>query len=277
MPMLLALGLLACDVREQAEDWSAWYDSGEVFDVSEPIAFTDQNYSLPAVDGVVSISDLQDDVIETATAGEIVYAPEDALSDDADCDTSTDSSLPMTVQGVVTLHPRFYFKTQGCDRSSDEKYYGSYFIQDDTGGLFVLGDSKVAHFDVGDRVVMTVRATKTNYDLPMIYAHDIVSVERDYSAIYYEVVEGRSLGASDMALVKRVTGVVTREADTFGQFQLEDASGSKHLVSLDSEINRRKWAPEVGQTVQVTGPVLLSYSEYQIVIMNVGQLEVLDG
>lgn len=277
MPLLLALGLLACDVREEPEDWSAWYDSGEMFDVSEPIAFTDQNYALPAVDGAESISSLQSQVLSTAPDGDIVYAPEDELSGDSDCDVSTDSSLPMTVQGVVTLHPRFYFKTQGCDRASDEKYYGSYFVQDDTGGLFVLGDSKVAHFDVGDRVVMTVRATKTNFDLPMIYAHDIVSVERDYSAVYYETVEGRALGASDMSLVKRVSGVVTREADTFGQFQLEDASGTKHLVSLDAELNRRKWAPQVGQTVTATGPVLYSYSEYQIVIMNVGQLEVLDG
>ncbi len=34
-------------------------------------------------------------------------------------------------------------RSHGCD-DGDEKFYGAFFIQDRTGGLFVLGDSKVA-------------------------------------------------------------------------------------------------------------------------------------
>lgn len=275
MLVLLGLSLLACEMRESGEDWTGWYDEGSDLDVTEPIEWTDQNYDLAAVDGVQDISDLQDAVFPGAD-GALVYGSGDELSSDSDCSVETDSALPMTVQGIVTLHPRFYFKTNGCDRASDEKYYGSYFIQDGTGGLFVLGDSKVAHFDVGDRVEMQVRGIKTNFDLDMIYAHDIVRVERDASPVYYEIAEGSALNDDDVGQVRRVTGEITQAADNFGEFKVTDDSGTIHTVSLDAEINRRGFGFDVGTRVQATGPVLYSYSAYTIVIMNVGQLTELE-
>lgn len=275
MLVLLGLSLLACDLRETGEDWTGWYDEGSDLDVTEPIEWTDQNYALAPVDGVQDIADLQDAVFPGG-ADEIVYGSGDELSSDSDCGVDISNDLPMTVQGIVTLHPRFYFKTNGCDRASDEKYYGSYFIQDGTGGLFVLGDSKVAHFDVGDRVEMRVRGIKTNFDLDMIYAHDIVLVERNASPIYYEIAEGETLGDDDIGLVRRVTGEITQAADNFGEFKITDDSGTVHTVSLDAEINRRGVGFDVGTRVQATGPVLYSYSAYTIVIMNVGQLSELD-
>ena len=94
--------------------------------------------------------------------------------------------LPFEVEGIVTLHPRWYFKTHGCD-DGDEKFYGSFFIQDGTSGIFVLGDSKVAHFDMGARVKMKVRGVRTIYDLNVVYAHDITEVV-DYGPVpvYYD-------------------------------------------------------------------------------------------
>ena len=275
MFVLLGLSLLACEMRETGEDWTGWYDEGSDLDVTEPIEWTDQNYDLAPVDGVQDIGDLQDAVFP-GKDGALVYGSGDELSSDSDCEVDTDSALPATVQGIVTLHPRFYFKTNGCDRASDEKYYGSYFIQDATGGVFVLGDSKVAHFDVGDRVEMKVRGIKTNFDLDMIYAHDIVKVERDASPIYYVVAEGETLGADDVGMVRRVTGEITQAADNFGEFKVTDDSGTVHTVSLDAEINRRGFGFDLGTRVQATGPVLYSYSAYTIVIMNVGQLSELE-
>jgi hypothetical protein len=275
MLVLLGLTLLACDLREAGEDWVGWYDEGSDLNVTEPIEWTDQNYALEPVDGVQDIADLQDAVFPGAD-GALVYGSGDELSPDSDCQVETDSALPAIVQGIVTLHPRFYFKTSGCGRDSDEKYYGSYFVQDSTGGVFVLGDSKVAHFDVGDRVEMRVRAIKTNFDLDMIYAHDIVVVERNASPIYFVVAEGETLGADDVGQVRRVTGEITQAADNFGEFKITDDSGTVHTVSLDAEINRRGVGFDVGTRVQATGPVLYSYSAYTIVIMNVGQLAELE-
>ena len=275
MLVLLGLSLLACEMRETGEDWTGWYDEGSGLDVTEPIEWTDQNYDLAPVDGVVDIADLQDDVFPGG-ADTIVYGAGDELSSDSDCKVETESALPATIQGIVTLHPRFYFKTSGCDRVSDEKYYGSYFIQDATGGVFVLGDSKVAHFDVGDRVEMKVRGIKTNFDLDMIYAHDIEKVERDASPVYYEIAEGVTLGPDDVGLVRRVSGEITQAADNFGEFKVTDDSGTVHTVSLDAEINRRGFGFDLGTRVQATGPVLYSYSAYTIVIMNVGQLSELE-
>ena len=52
-----------------------------------------------------------------------------------------DEILPFEIEGVVTAHPRYYFKTSGCDWDSDEKYYGSFFIQDATGAKISIEDS----------------------------------------------------------------------------------------------------------------------------------------
>lgn len=269
--LLLTL-LPACGNLGWREDPDAWFDEGTQYDVTEPVEFTDQNYAFPArvEDGIAT---LQDAVfpIDFWTAA---YAEGDQYPEGNDCESYVDPALPFEVVGVVTILPDFYFKTTGCGYD-DEKYYGSYFIQDGTGGLFVLGDSKVAHFDMGDKIRMMVRGAKTSYELNMVAAHDVIEVvERDVP-IYYEMADG-PLSLEDIGLVKRVSGTVMSTPDTFGEFTVLAEDGTEHSVALDSELSRRDVEIEEGMRIQATGPVMFSYDVFSIVIMRIGQLEWLD-
>jgi hypothetical protein len=64
------------------------------------------------------------------------------------------SGLPMTIEGVVTLYPRRYLKPTICGQ--DERNYGVFTLEDDTGGIVVLRDSRVTPYTLGDRVRVTV-------------------------------------------------------------------------------------------------------------------------
>ena len=69
-----------------------------------------------------------------------------------------------------------------------------------------------------------------------------------------------------------VTGDVTTLPDTFGAFIVKADDGSEYAVQLDVDLNRRGYSYPVGSRLQVTGPVLYSYSEYSIAVMSVGQI-----
>ncbi len=269
----LALLVLGCaSQREQPEDPSSWFVPGEGYDVTEHVEFTDQPYD--DFGAPQSIEFVNTRVFPTGTSdyvNDIVYGPDENLPDN-DCDYGTDSDLPAEVEGVVTILPDMYFKTIGCDYG-DEKYYGNYFIQDRTGGLFILGDSKVAHFDMGDRVRMKIRAARTTYGLDMVYGHDILEVKRGPQAIYYQQPEGR-LGAEHVTEVQRVHGEVINEVGDFGEQQLEGEDGTIYDLSIDSELGRRGFNLPVGAQITATGPVLFSYDIYSIIIMRVGQIQV---
>lgn len=290
--------LLACAPERPPEDPSDWFDEGSAYDVEEPIAFTDQPYGWT---GETAVAD-----IPTPDRFETWFAPGDAPVDAQCSDWSERSELPVRVEGVVTAHPRYYFKTTGCRPEddlaidSDQKYYGSYFIEDGSGGIFVLGDSKVAHFDMGARVTLDVRATKEAFGLVMVSVHDVVDVEREPTPIYYEE-RTEPLTAADSYMVRRMTGTVGFTGD-FGEVQLclgdvddddfEDvnagddradpqirciAEGRGFYVIIDSELQRRGVEMAVGEEVQVTGPVLFSFDQYRIVVTRVGQIERFEG
>ena len=74
--------------------------------------------------------------------------------------------------------------------------------------------------------------------------------------------------------MKRVTGVVQTEPDTFGSFSIMDEDGN--VFGIDVEPSRRGIAYPVGSTIQATGPVMYSYSEFAIVVMRIGQIEQLN-
>jgi hypothetical protein len=205
----------------------------------------------------------------------VAFGPEDAYTSSIDCEQEIDNDLPFTVTGMVTAHPRVYFKTDGCNRD-EEKYYGSYFIEDRTGGLFILGDSKVAHFGMGDRVTLTVRAARTSFDLNMVVAHDVIDIQRGPEDISYEI-PSVELGLEDIARVKRVTGTVITEPDTFGSFTIERTDGLLFNVALDAELSRRGFTFNIGDNIQATGPVMYSYSEFAIIVMRIGQVELLSN
>lgn len=290
----------ACGTSSAPEPWRDWYDQGSPYDVEEPIAFTDQSYDFT---GETPIADLP---IPSDFA--TWFAEDDAPPLDA-CDAwSTHPELPAEITGIVTIHPRFYIKVSGClpadDRNidSDEKYYGSYFIQDASGGFFVLGDSKVAHFDMGDRVTIKVRGIKESFDSVMISAHDVLEIERGPEPIYYRTVSDRILGPEDIAEVVRVQGVVAAEASNFGEVYLctgDDPDTSlepdpardgelipacAHMgvtsppwfkVGIDVELQRRGVSYAPGTQLSVTGPVALSFGDHQVVVMRIGQVEIL--
>ena len=252
--------------KEKGENW---YDQGSDLDVTEPVEFTAKNYSFPA-DGSASSIDALKIAMFPVDWWTTAYGPDDQYATGSGCPSEVNNSLPFTVEGVVTILPDYYFKTDGC--YGDEKYYGSYFIQDNSGGLFVLGDSKVAHFDMGDRIKLTVRGGRTSYDLDMVIAHDVEEVVSQGNAIYFEKVDA-AFSLDDIARVVRVEGTVTTHPDTFGEFTLQSDNGTNWSVQLDSELNRRGVTFEPGDRLRVTGPVIYSYSLLSVVIMRIGQLE----
>ncbi|MBA2321601.1 MAG: hypothetical protein H0V89_10640, partial [Deltaproteobacteria bacterium] len=244
------------------DDPSGWYDGGAPLEVTEALAFTDVPYDFT---GPSPIADLP-----APQPFEVLFEPGDLPQ----CpDWATTPELPREISGIVTIFPRLYYKTDGCD-GDEEKYYESYFVQDATGGVFVLGDSKVAHFDAGDRVEMTVRGIANRFDLAMVTVHDVTTIQRGPEPIYYEIPDD-SLGVSDIALVRRVEGEVVTVKDTFGAFQLETDDGTRFDVALDVDLNRRGIDYPVGSRIIVTGPVLYSFSVFSIVVMQIGQVEVI--
>lgn len=270
LPVLLALAACRGEPGVLPDVSDAWPDA-EPYDVQEPIRFTEEPYADLPGDGD-GIGDFIDDFFPVTS---VRFAPGDGYVTDNSCEGREESDLPVEFEGIVTLHPRWYMKLSGCERS-DEKYYGNYFIEDATGGIFVVGDSKVAHFDVGDRVKMRVRAIRTDFDFNMVYAHDIVEVNREARPIYYQWAQ-EGIGNPDIGETRRVRGVMSTEPDTFGQFTLTTDEGAKVFINLDSELNRRRVYPEVGTQLCATGPVQYSFSEYTIVIMRIGQLAVVEG
>lgn len=267
---ITALSLGGCaEQRIGSGDWEDAYDMGSDYDVVEAMSFTDVNYDFPTDDSS-TIDALFDAVLDNGGYDPIL-APADAWGD-AECDFDVDDDLPFVIEGMVVMEPRMYFKTQICD--NDEKYYGSYYIQDKTRGIYVLGDTKVSHFDHGDKVTLEVRGVRESYDLPMVMVHDVLAIERDAGPIFYEETTER-FSTSDIANVRRIQGVVASGMDTFGLFEVEAEDGTSWGVSLDSELSRRGVSYPVGTEVIVTGPVHYAYSEYSIIVMNKGQIEVL--
>lgn len=263
-----AAALVGCTEPRAPESWGAWFDTGLPYDVTEPVAFTSTPYDFPA-DASAGIAQLPGLI----AADQTLYFGADESLPANDCAWRTSSSLPREIEGIVTIHPRYYFKTDGCVRD-DEKYYGSFFIQDRTGGIFVLGDSKVAHFDQGARVKMKVRGVVRRFDLPMIAVHDIVEIDRGPYPIYSKPLTG-PLGPSDVGEVRQVTGVVATAKDTFGAFNVRSDDGFVVGVSLDVELSRRGVDFPVGTELTVNGPVMYSFGEYSLSVMRIGQVDVI--
>ncbi len=269
---VVALGaaLFGCNDVDPLPDTGDWWAPGVDYDVQEPIRFTPEPYDdLPGAGP--GIGDFIDGALP---ASELTFAPGDAYLAANSCRASTSATLPAEIEGIVTLHPRWYMKLSGCNRA-EEKYYGNWFIEDATGGIFVVGDSKVAPFDVGDRVKIRVRGVLTNFGMDMVYVHDVLEIDRNKRPVYYREVD-RALGPNDIGETVRIRGVVTGPPDTFGEVLVETEGGVRIAASLDDELNRRRVHPPIGSTLCVTGPVLYSFSAYSIPIMRIGQLAVVD-
>lgn len=317
---LLSLLVFGCAETRDPEAWDGWYGPMGALDedVEEPIVFADEPG--PYTDSQYSggIGELQSMMTGFGYDVTRKFAPGEAKADG--CATwITDNALPKEFWAMVTLHPRLYYKGVGCvpdaypirdgdgdelDIDSEEKYYGNFFVEDDSGGLFILNDSKVAHFRMGDRVKLRVRGIGERFDLESIVSHEILEIDRgphpiawswagttecagvpanfdptdpaDLAAFQAADIECEYDEPAQHGKVLRVEGRVLSNPDTFGSFHLIDDEGEIHQISLDSELNRRKVRFPVGSRIRVTAPVLNSFGN-SLIIMKIGQTERLEG
>jgi hypothetical protein len=120
------------------------------------------------------------------------------------------NQLPAVIEGVVTLLPRRYLKIPVCDQ--DEKHYGSFTIEDDTGGIVVLRDSRIAPYRAGDRVRLIVDALTMTYLQPSTRAILTARVElmdspvSDADRVILYDRTNTPFGIQDITRVRRVEG-----------------------------------------------------------------------
>ncbi|MGM0559087.1 MAG: hypothetical protein ACQEVA_22070 [Myxococcota bacterium] len=266
-----------------------FYDQGEQVAVTEPIEFTEQSYD--NISGDLTISDLRDLRDESAFVW-YGYSPLDPypLGDrrahGEDCSpiaafenvVTEVSELPATIEGVVTHHPRLLRSPRFC--AGEDRFYGSYYLQDETGGILIYKDSRVADFTFGDRVTIRVRGMSSqNFsNMPAgvvgVLAYDNEDiVERDLP-IYYEETD-ENFTADDVAQVRRVRGeVVSAPSNTnFNSMTVASLNtDATWAISLDREFTRRSYTFETGEVVELTGVVADNYG-MTMLIYSLGQIE----
>ena len=288
VPLIFAI---ACGSQNRAENWHSWYDAGTDLEVVEPLEFTDQPYDFPS-DPTEGIQAARQAVLTSPRDNDgPLFAPDSFHDDNVGCDFwGVSGSLPRTIEGVVTSHPRVYRKIEGCN--GDERYYGSYWLQDATGGVFVLADTKVAHFDMGDRVRLEVRSMRRRYGIDMVYTHNVLYASTDPEPISYRDITG-PLGPQDQSEVVRAEGWVVTEPSTFGEilvaFDPDSRCGPEDQftrasclpVTLDVELSRRGIEFHPGEHIRVTGPVHQNawfgpsevFNFYGVHLSRLGQIE----
>ena len=283
--LMLLLGGSACVETEEPGDVREHFGEAEQSKVTEEIAFTDQRYDFS---GERTIREVRDLIPEFSfmwlglAAGDVYPVP-------GDCDPQFGGNemvpaqlaeLPAVIEGVVTLHPRYFMKVTVC--GTEERYYGSYIIQDESGGIMVLKDSRVAEFDVGDRVRLRVNALLKNFSNLTVLGFDQEEVLTDRSnrePIYYVELNRGFQESEDLYEVRRITGRVEMEAtnQNFNEMKVRSVERPEitWLVSLDRELGGRGVAPKEGDLVRLTGPVVESFG-LRMLIANFGLIEVLE-
>jgi hypothetical protein len=282
----LVLGLSACVEAEREQSHLEYGAGGTVSEATDPIAFTDQPYDFTGDASIASLRNLISP-FESVWYGfptGVEYPVEGDCDPERDFDETTPDyldELPAVIEGVVTLHPRYFMKVSVC--GTEERYYGSYIIQDGSAGIHVLKDSRVAEFDIGDRVRLRVRALMRNFGTRAVLAFDqeeVLTTPATREAVYYEAIERNFIEQTDLYEVRRITGRVVLEAtnQNFNEMEVrpEGVVGVRWLVSLDRELGTRGVAPPAGALVELTGPIIESFG-LRMVISNLGQIRVIEG
>ena len=316
-----ALGLLlvhfGCADPEEGLDGSEYFGGpGTYSTVSDPIAFTEEPYDFT---GPMPIGDLRA-LVPDDTSEWYGFSPDDPYPVEGDCNPEFQGNeaipeyldeLPAVIEGVVTLHPRYFSNMTVC--GTRERYYGTYVIQDETGGIQVMKNSRLAEFDVGDRVRMRVRGITREFDTVAILAFDqeeVVTTPETRLPVYYEeltrefiseenvsdareeILEGleedetlteaeldEMVTPDDTYLVRRIRGEVILEAtnQNFNEMRVQSNEDPdvEWLVSLDRELGTRGVGPKKGDQVQLTGPVVNSFG-MRILIASLGKIEILE-
>jgi hypothetical protein len=286
--LLISLALGGCADQQFGEDPDDYYGHpGTTSVVSDPIEFTDEPYDFS---GEMPIGDLRA-MVPSQEEESVWYgfSPDDPYPVEGDCNPELDhidtipeelSELPATIEGIVTLHPRYFENFTMC--GSRERYFGTYVLQDETSGIQVLKDSRVAEFDVGDRVSLRVRGVGRHFGTVAVTVFDNEEVlnERDERyAVYYEEIDREFDVEIDNYEVRRITGVVVSEAtnQNFNEMLVQsiDDPDVEWFVSIDRELGTRGVAPPLGSLVELTGPVVDSF-ELRMLIATLGQINVLE-
>lgn len=175
----------AADPRDEA---GAGYDIVEPVWIEERTA--DVTWGLPR-DGEPSIADLA----ALLPSGRIsrdepdLFVSADSVPPTDQCQGEAPDvldELPMVIEGIVSLQPSRYLKVPICGQ--DERFYGSWVIEDDTGGMVVLRDSRIAFARPGDRVRLEVRGVGQFYGSPdqrMVVISDATVLERGAAPVLF--------------------------------------------------------------------------------------------
>ncbi len=274
--------LASCSEQLGPKDPTSFYGQAQESEVEEPIGFTDQNYdfsgSTPIADVEALIPD--DEFVWYGLSPEDRYPQGDERILDADCDpgrydntVAEVSELPARIEGIITLKPRYFQKVSVCGQ--DQRFYGSYFIQDQSGGILVLKDSRIEDFNYGDRVSLRVRGIMTSFDQPSVVAFDqeeVVEPGNKYD-IYFEQID-RKFEPDDVGRVRRIEGTVTGEPtnNNFNEMVLESDDGTVWTVSLDRELGNRGVELAEGDRLELTGPVINSFG-LRLLVASLGQIK----
>ena len=223
---LLALGVAGCgELRDQPGDLNELFPGEAIEDtVDESITFAsraDVMYGLPR-DGMASVGDL---IAVFPTEPTAVDEPDIFVAPGVEAPTDQcrgggfvqSDGLPLELEVVVTLHPRQYMKVPICGQ--DERHYGVYVVEDDTGGIVVLRDSRVAPFTFGDRLrlrvdgVMFTFGLETDTRAVLISDYEVLSVSpagdngAPNGTVLYQETDAR-FGADDIGRVRQVEGFI---------------------------------------------------------------------
>ena len=182
MISLLSVTLMACGVEDEnrPSPQERWAPSGAQHEVTEPVSLRPRTasdvYGLPR-SRENSISDL----VALLPSEDIERDGPKFFSSSAQplmCTngrTSQIAGLPMVVEGVVTIPGTYYIKVSVCDQ--EEKFYGSFAIEDDTGGIMVLRDSRVAQVQPGNVVRLTVHTLVISDNFGRIDSRAVLSYD----------------------------------------------------------------------------------------------------
>ncbi|MCB9544031.1 MAG: hypothetical protein H6703_16510 [Myxococcales bacterium] len=253
---LIAMLSAACaeDVRDAPFIDESRRDPGEQREVEEPVEYrrrTDlDGYGLPRAGqpGLADLIALMPDDDIAAGASDIWAAPGDAPPCPHPGRVTILDDLPMTIEAVVTLHPRQYLKVPTCDQ--DERNYGSFVVEDDTGGIVVLRNSRVTPFVVGDRVKLTVRALMFTFRSPstrVVLAADVERLEppdgERHPVLFEDLDERFSL--ADITETRRISGVVIQRPDNtnFGSMTVASHVVEPPAEPAEPSVNCRETCP----------------------------------
>ena len=282
----LLVGATGCVEPDTGGDPDDFFgEGGSEVTASDPVEFTDEPYD--EVSGDMTIEDLRsyipDEDDEVIWYG---FGSSDPYPVEGDCDPERDfdetipeeiDELPVRISGVVTLHPRYFESGTVC--GSDQRYQGTYILEDETGGIQILKDSRVADVDVGDHVELRVRGITRNFGTVGVLAFDqeqALTDRDDPVPIFYEALE-REFEEDDEYRVRRVTGEVVLEPtnQNFNEMRIQslDDDDVEWTASLDRELGNRGVGPKLGDTVELTGPVHPGFDDREIIVATLGQMD----